>query len=427
MVKQRTNDRFSIIPEWVLDSGVSAGAIHAYAVFARYTDKEGRCFPRRRILAKRMGCSLSSLDRAKQELIDVGALVQEAHFVGGRQTTNRYLLLRARPEKRGSTAGEGAPQQRAGGAAGKSNQEREPDNEKQKTKREDESPASRGELSEAGERQITAFSSSEESSSASGTPVKDTWLSFLGECDSAHDKGIISPVKVPRAYAIKAARNRSRPPAGVDIQSLIEWAIVVKRATSLEYVYLPPIPELRDTSIHLQHIKRRLGDQWPTMLEALNSEAFFNISHIPEMVVAESLNGNGFFNDWLCERFKDPREVIPEKKALAQAESNLELKRPARAKSVLAQGRSNPDSNQVARALSALTKQRKSESKQAEWALSELTKEQRKSESKRSARAKSALTKEQRNSKSKRTAREKAQMSADALSKLTPPGEIKNA
>ena len=70
--------RFSIIPEWILDSGISDKAIRLYCVLARYADNEThRAYPSRDTLAQRMECSKASVDRAAQELIDVGAMTKQ--------------------------------------------------------------------------------------------------------------------------------------------------------------------------------------------------------------------------------------------------------------------------------------------------------------------------------------------------------------
>ena len=70
--------RFSMIPEWVLDAGISDKAIRLYCVLARYADNEThRAFPSRETLAKRMGCHAKSVDRAASELLKIGAVTKK--------------------------------------------------------------------------------------------------------------------------------------------------------------------------------------------------------------------------------------------------------------------------------------------------------------------------------------------------------------
>jgi hypothetical protein len=69
---------FSIIPEWVIDSVLSDKAIRLYVVLARFADnRTHEAFPSRETLAKRMRCSARSVDRAAQELLNVGAITKK--------------------------------------------------------------------------------------------------------------------------------------------------------------------------------------------------------------------------------------------------------------------------------------------------------------------------------------------------------------
>jgi hypothetical protein len=85
--------RFAIVPEWLLDAGVSGNAVALFALLHRYGESSGVRFPARKTLAERLRCSLSTTDRARAELVDAGALVVTArHAENGRQRSNRYDL-----------------------------------------------------------------------------------------------------------------------------------------------------------------------------------------------------------------------------------------------------------------------------------------------------------------------------------------------
>jgi hypothetical protein len=61
---------FSIVPEWVLDRGLSPTALKLYIVMARFADwHTGMAFPSRETLAERMGCSVKTVDRAVIEVV----------------------------------------------------------------------------------------------------------------------------------------------------------------------------------------------------------------------------------------------------------------------------------------------------------------------------------------------------------------------
>ena len=90
-----TDLRFSIIPEWVIDADISDRAIRLYSILARYADNETlQAFPSRETLAKRAHCHIKSVDRAIQELIDIGAVLKAHRRNGESYQSNLYTLKR---------------------------------------------------------------------------------------------------------------------------------------------------------------------------------------------------------------------------------------------------------------------------------------------------------------------------------------------
>jgi hypothetical protein len=66
---------FQQIPNWVFESDVSATAIKLYLVLRKNGDnKRGVSFWSRKKLAEQMGSSIATVDRAKTELITIGAI-----------------------------------------------------------------------------------------------------------------------------------------------------------------------------------------------------------------------------------------------------------------------------------------------------------------------------------------------------------------
>ena len=93
--------RFAIVPTWLLTSGVSDRAVRLYAClagqYANYDTKEA--FPLRRTLATDLGCSLSSADRAIDELTQIGALlVEQRQASTGDYISNIYRIRIATPD-----------------------------------------------------------------------------------------------------------------------------------------------------------------------------------------------------------------------------------------------------------------------------------------------------------------------------------------
>ncbi len=102
-------DRFAIVPEWLLDADVSDVAVRLYAVLLRYGQTSGARMPSRRLLAQRLRKrSTDTVDRAMKELVAVGAVVVERRRHGLVNLTNRYVVRTAAPGS-GSGALSGAP------------------------------------------------------------------------------------------------------------------------------------------------------------------------------------------------------------------------------------------------------------------------------------------------------------------------------
>lgn len=93
-------ERFAIVPEWVLYADISAQAVRLYAVLARYADQSNRANPSRRAIAERMRCSRDTVDRALRELQTIGAVrVVPQVSEHGDRTSNLYVLA-VRPPSR---------------------------------------------------------------------------------------------------------------------------------------------------------------------------------------------------------------------------------------------------------------------------------------------------------------------------------------
>ena len=96
MTHQITADlRFSITPEWVLDADISDRAVRIYSILARYADNESlEAFPSRETLAKRARCHAKSIDRAVDELVNIGAIVKTHRKANNGFQSNVYTLRR---------------------------------------------------------------------------------------------------------------------------------------------------------------------------------------------------------------------------------------------------------------------------------------------------------------------------------------------
>jgi biotin operon repressor len=96
--------KFSIVPEWLIDSGCSDKALRLYVVLARYADNDDlTAYPGRGTLAKRMGCHRASVDRAVEELIALGAVTKQRRVSEGKYQSSLYTIRRIAPSRTHAT------------------------------------------------------------------------------------------------------------------------------------------------------------------------------------------------------------------------------------------------------------------------------------------------------------------------------------
>lgn len=66
---------FEMVPHWLLhDLSVNALAIRLYLVLRQHADAQGTCFPSRQRLCDLLGVSLPTLDKARDQLVQAGAI-----------------------------------------------------------------------------------------------------------------------------------------------------------------------------------------------------------------------------------------------------------------------------------------------------------------------------------------------------------------
>ena len=83
-----------MIPHWLLlDQRVSALAVRLYLVLRKHADAQGDCFPSRQRLADLLGVGIPTLDRARKQLIAVGAIeMRQRRAADDRWLTSLYRV-----------------------------------------------------------------------------------------------------------------------------------------------------------------------------------------------------------------------------------------------------------------------------------------------------------------------------------------------
>lgn len=89
----RADDYFAIVPEWVILADISGNAVRLYALLHRFANSAGRAWPSRRTLAEMLRTSMATIDRAKDELVGIGALsVEHRTNPAGDPSSNLYTI-----------------------------------------------------------------------------------------------------------------------------------------------------------------------------------------------------------------------------------------------------------------------------------------------------------------------------------------------
>jgi hypothetical protein len=89
--------RFSLVPEWVIDSALSDAAFRMYSLLLRYGNSSGCRMPSRALLARRLRRSVDSVDRAMRELSSAGVVRVERRHNGRQFLSNRYYVRTTAP------------------------------------------------------------------------------------------------------------------------------------------------------------------------------------------------------------------------------------------------------------------------------------------------------------------------------------------
>jgi biotin operon repressor len=105
MDKLSTENKFAVMPEWVIELAISHTAFRLYAVLARYADNvTHQAFPSLETLAGRLGCGEKTVRRAIEDLVAHGAIKKHAR---GRYQSSLYTIMTT-PPKGSKVSGEGS-------------------------------------------------------------------------------------------------------------------------------------------------------------------------------------------------------------------------------------------------------------------------------------------------------------------------------
>ena len=95
-MKVQSDQYFAIIPESVLYADISSAAVRVFATLNRYANSDtGKCHPSRATIAKKCHINIKTVDRAMQELVNLGVVRVDRRKVDGTDeyTSNEYTII----------------------------------------------------------------------------------------------------------------------------------------------------------------------------------------------------------------------------------------------------------------------------------------------------------------------------------------------
>lgn len=99
---KKGGNKFSQIPEWVIDADISDTAFRLYAVLLRYADYSTlEAYPARSTLAKRLKRGDRAVDRALKDLTRIGAVKVINRYEEGssQRRSNKYIMATTSPHE----------------------------------------------------------------------------------------------------------------------------------------------------------------------------------------------------------------------------------------------------------------------------------------------------------------------------------------
>lgn len=109
-MKTKASDYFAMIPEWVLYGDISPAAVRVFGCLHRFANGQtAKCHPSRATIAQLCHISIKSVDRALEELINIGAVTYVKRWIdsegeitedpaqGVEFTSNEYTVIMTLP------------------------------------------------------------------------------------------------------------------------------------------------------------------------------------------------------------------------------------------------------------------------------------------------------------------------------------------
>lgn len=98
--------KFEMVPHWVLfNTDLSHVAIRLYLVLRQHANAEDECFPGRKRLSTLLGVSVPTVDRARADLVDAGAICERPRYTDDHGSSSNMYHVHWHPGACGKPSG----------------------------------------------------------------------------------------------------------------------------------------------------------------------------------------------------------------------------------------------------------------------------------------------------------------------------------
>ena len=93
MPTEKLNGNFFIVPNSIFQKKLKPRDFAVYCCLTMHSDKNGYCYPSRRLIAEECSIDRKTVDTAIGNLLELGLIEKANRSIEGKKTSNRYRVL----------------------------------------------------------------------------------------------------------------------------------------------------------------------------------------------------------------------------------------------------------------------------------------------------------------------------------------------
>ena len=93
MPTEKLNGNFFIVPNSIFQKKLKPRYVAVYCCLTMHSDKNGYCYPSRRLIAEECSIDRKTVDTAIGNLLELGLIEKANRSIEGKKTSNHYRVL----------------------------------------------------------------------------------------------------------------------------------------------------------------------------------------------------------------------------------------------------------------------------------------------------------------------------------------------